>query len=409
MEKVKTKRFIVATAVLVFLVTFGLGLLVGRCIITGDISDAINHGLGKSYNILVMGIDVQQAEANSRSDTMILVSIDKKSQDIAMVWIPRDTRVEVGKDRYAKINSINYLDGPEAAARAVSDLLDLKVNYYVTTDFGGFVKIIDILGGVHIDVPADMYHYDPDPVLAIQLSKGPQVLNGQDALRFVRYRDRPTADIGRTGRQQQFIKALAEEMFSTKTILKLPQLVPEIIKHVHTNIPMKDMLYLADVAREFEQGKIITQTLPGYPYTEPRTGASYWIADEDIAQGIVKDLLAGKEFAVAQDPPQAYTRVKTDAVGEAEAASEELVEEEAMTGDGEEENIDRQDEELTSPGEDGNIEPQEDELTEGENETASPEPGLLPEDVEAEPEIIINDSRELPEDLTDDTLPVTVQ
>ncbi|MDD3894973.1 MAG: LCP family protein, partial [Syntrophomonadaceae bacterium] len=313
MKRMKGKGFTIAAATVVFLVTFGLGLIAGGIIKTGGINDTLSLSLGKSYNILVMGIDAQNAEENSRSDTMILVSIDKKSKDIAMVWIPRDTRVETGNNRYNKINSINYVEGPEAAMQAVGELLDLKVDYYVTTNFGGFAKIIDILGGVHIDVPSDMKHYDPDPDLAINLSKGSQVLNGQDALRFVRYRGGPTADIGRTGRQQQFIKALADEMFSTKAVLKLPKLLPEIIENVHTNIPMKDMLYLAKTAKDFEQGNIITQTLPGYPYTEPKSGASYWIADEDIAHGIIKDLLAGKEFEVAQDPPQqTYSQVKTD-------------------------------------------------------------------------------------------------
>ncbi len=385
MGRVKTKRFTAATAVIVFMITFGLGLLAGGIIKTGSISDTLSFGLGKSYNILVMGIDAQKAEENSRSDTMILVSIDKKSKDIAMVWIPRDTRVKNSKNHYEKINSINFVEGPEAATQAVSDLLDLKVDYYVTTNFGGFAKIIDILGGVHIDVPSAMHHYDPDPDLAIDLAKGPQILDGQDALRFVRYRGGPTADIGRTGRQQQFIKALANEMFSTKAVLKLPQLVPEILKNVHTNIPMKDMLYLADAAKDFEKGKIVTQTLPGYPYTDPNTGASYWVADEDIASGIVKDLLAGQAFDVAQDPPQSYTQVKNNAVSEPEGEEEPVTEGEE-TGEEDGENADLQDDELTG----------------GENEEGSMD------NAEEGPEIVITDPSELPSDLIDETVPVTV-
>ncbi|HNX28951.1 MAG TPA: LCP family protein [Syntrophomonadaceae bacterium] len=389
MKRMKGKGFNIAAAAVVFLVTFGLGLIAGGIIKTGGISDTLSLGLGKSYNILVMGIDAQNAEENSRSDTMILVSIDKKSKDIAMVWIPRDTRVETGNNRYNKINSVNYLEGPEAAMQAVGELLDLKVDYYVTTNFGGFAKIIDILGGVNIDVPSDMKHYDPDPDLAINLSKGSQVLNGQDALRFVRYRGGPTADIGRTGRQQQFIKALADEMFSTKAVLKLPQLLPEIIKNVHTNIPMKDMLYLAETAKDFDQGKIITQTLPGYSYTDPNSGASYWVADEDIANGIVKDLLAGKEFEVAQDPPQqTYTQVKTDTGSETDTEQTEPSAEGEIIGEANEETTDNQN----------------GELTETEDQGATSELGY---DAEDEPEIIITDPSELPTDLAEETVPVT--
>lgn len=383
MSSLKNNSILAAKMALVFLVTFGLGLLLGSIIKTGGISDTLNLSLGKSYNILVMGVDTKSPEENSRSDTMILVSIDKKSKDIAMVWIPRDTRVETGKNRYEKINSINYIEGPEVAAEAVGKLLDLNVDYYMTTNFGGFAKIIDILGGVHIEVPSNMQHYDPDPDLNINLSKGPQVLNGQDALRFVRYRGGPTADIGRTGRQQQFIKALAGEMFSTKAVLKLPQLLPEIVKNVHTNIPMKDMLYLAEVARDFNQDKILTQTLPGYPFTDPNNGASYWVADEDIARGLVKDLLAGKEYDVAQDPPrQAAPQVKAAVPEEnTEQIDETQGQDDSDAGS---EEIQEETEEATVPGEPG-------------------EPGEPEETDINDPDVIITDPNELPSDLVEET------
>lgn len=378
MSSLKKNSILAAKMALVFLVTFGLGLLLGSIIKTGGISDTLSFSLGKSYNILVMGVDTKSPEENSRSDTMILVSIDKKSKDIAMVWIPRDTRVETGKNRYEKINSINYIDGPEAAAEAVGKLLDLNVDYYMTTNFGGFAKIIDILGGVHIEVPSNMQHYDPDPDLSINLSKGLQVLNGQDALRFVRYRGGPTADIGRTGRQQQFIKALASEMFSTKAVLKLPQLLPEIVKNINTNIPMKDMLYLAEVARDFNQDKILTQTLPGYPFTDPNNGASYWVADEDIARGIVKDLFTGQEFDVAQDPPQsAAPQVKA-------AIPEEIPEQVNETED--QDNPTEGSEVIQEQNEEDTVPPE--------------EPGET--DIN-DPDVIITDPNELPSDLVEET------
>ena len=331
MGKFKIKGTTAAAALFIFFITFGLGLWAGSLFKAGGISEVLKINPGKSYNILVMGIDAQKGEKNSRSDTMILVSMDKKSKKTVMVWIPRDTRVEIGQGRYDKINSINYIKGPEAAMEEVGKLLGLKIDYYVTTNFGGFAEIIDILGGIHIDVPYAMNHYDPNPALAINLSKGPQILNGQNALGFVRYRGGPTADIGRTARQQQFIKALADGMFSTKAILKLPQLMPEIIENVKTNIPVKEMLSLADAAKAFDPEQLITQTLPGYSSSDPKTGASYWIVDEKIASGIVNDLLAGKNFDVAQDPPPSYNRVKNEVpdetIDDAEADGEEVREE----------------------------------------------------------------------------------
>ncbi|SHH05157.1 transcriptional attenuator, LytR family [Thermosyntropha lipolytica DSM 11003] len=260
--------------------------------------------LGKNrVNVLIMGIDARKTELNSRSDTMILASIDKQSRRAVLIWIPRDTRIEVKPGVSAKINSVNLLKGPEAACRTVGELLNCEVKYYVIVNFTGFARIIDALGGVKIDVETDMYHYDPDPALSINLSQGEQVLSGQEALGYVRYRGGPTADIGRTARQQKFIKALAEQMFSGGNILKLPGLVPELMENVRTNIPLREAMRMAKMAKSFDPANIVTQTLPGYSFTDPKTGASYWEADREIAKGIIDDLFNGKTYEVAKDPP----------------------------------------------------------------------------------------------------------
>jgi len=259
---------------------------------------------GKPINILFMGIDARDAKSNSRSDTMILTSIDPNTQKTAMVSIPRDTRIKNSSGHDDKINSINLLDGPEAACKEVGKLLDVKVDYYVITNFAGFGEIVDALGGVHINVESTMYHADPlNPELAINLSKGYQYLNGKQALAYVRYRGGATADIGRTENQQKFIKALAAEMLKSKTILKLPELIPQINKNVRTNLPLKDMIYLANMAQKFDMTNINAQTLPGYFLHDNITGASYWEADQKVAKVLVASLLKGETFKVVGDTP----------------------------------------------------------------------------------------------------------
>lgn len=287
--------------ILVFAGFFLIGNLLSGYLFNPSVAYRVERG--KPVNLLIMGIDARNAEENSRSDTMIAASIDRKTRQVVMVWIPRDTRVEVASNRYDKINSVNALKGPEEACKAAGKLLGTRIDYYVVTNFSGFEKIIDILGGVDIEVDSAMNHYDPNPKLSINLAKGKQHLNGAQALSYVRYRGGPTADIGRTVRQQKFVNALAREMFKTRTITKLPQLVPEISQHIRTNIPASDLLFMVEVARQFDAAGIITQTLPGYPFTDPKSGASYWEADRKIAQGILDDLFAGKTYNVAQDPP----------------------------------------------------------------------------------------------------------
>lgn len=299
-----SKKGMVFLVLMVYLVTFGMGAFLGKGFQNGfmvtSMQDLVVSG---RLNILFMGIDARSSEENSRSDTIILASIDKKTKKAVMVWIPRDTRVEVSPGHYDKINSVNYVQGPEKACQVVGKLLDIKVKHYVVTNFDGFAEIVDILGGVHIDVESNMYHADPDPRLRINLSKGPQLLNGDDALRYVRYRGGPTADIGRTQRQAKFIRALADEMIKTSTIVKLPQLLPKLMENVHTNLPVKEMGTLANIARHFSTDSIITQTLPGYSYTDPGNGASYWKADEEKTPGMIDALFTGESYEVMEDPP----------------------------------------------------------------------------------------------------------
>ncbi len=327
---------IIATLAVVFLVTFGGGILIGKIAGIGTFNESIEKKAtkGKTVNILVMGIDARSATENSRSDTMILISIDRKTNKIAMLWIPRDTRVEVGINRYDKANSVNYIKGPEEACNVVGKLLGTKVNYYAIANFYGFEEIINLLGGVTIDVESNMNHPDPNPKLNINLAKGVQELNGKQALDYVRYRGGPTADIGRTGRQQKFIKAVTKEFLKPKNIVKLPKLVPQVFEHVNTNIPLDDMLYMVSLAKEFSSDSVITQTLPGYSFTDPKNGASYWQADKEITKTILADLLEGKTYDVAQDPPNWVQPAPT-------IYAEPDEEEELDSAEGNEDEIDR--------------------------------------------------------------------
>lgn len=254
---------------------------------------------GEPVNILLLGIDARPGETNTRTDTMILACVDPKLQKVALISIPRDSRVEIPGSGDNKINSANVVGGPKAACRAVEKLLDTKVDYYVLTNFNGFSKMVDILGGVTIDVEKDMKYLAE----GINLKKGVQHLNGKDALAYVRYRGDALGDIARTERQQKFLKAFAEELFKTKTIVKIPALLPEIKKNVETNMGTKTMLELTKLALKFSPDDLVAQTLPGYFYDDPNTGASYWIVDKNKSKELIANLMDGRKVAVIQESP----------------------------------------------------------------------------------------------------------
>lgn len=300
-KKVLRNRSKILALIVLFGIAFGVGCALPQLSRIWADEEAGGPAIekGEPVNILVLGIDARPEEKMTRSDTMMLVHAEPETGKVVVISIPRDTKVRLeGKEN--KINSANAIGGPEAACKAVEKLLDVKVDYYVLTNFKGFEKIIDILGGVTIDVESNMYNrYE-----GINLRKGDnQHLNGKKALGYVRFRDDALGDISRTQRQQKFLKALADEMLQTKTIFKIPALIPELKANVQTNMGTKTMLKLAQEAADFSKENLITQTLPGYFYDDPDTGASYWIVDEKEAKKMIDTLLSGRKVDTIKESP----------------------------------------------------------------------------------------------------------
>ncbi len=243
-------------------------------------------------NFLLLGMDTRPGEKLARTDTMIFVSVDGKTNRMAMLSIPRDTRVEIPGHGYNKINAANVFGGPELASKVVSDLLGVPIDYYVLTNFNGFKDIVDAVGGVDFYVDQDMYYHDPVDGTLINLKEGQQHLDGDKALQFVRYRNYPNGDIERAAQQQRFLKALAQKVLEPATIVKLPKLVPAVNKAVDTNLGLKDMLRLARLAGNFSNAEIVTQTLPGQ--FENIDGISYWHVEPAMAHQAVLALFEGE-------------------------------------------------------------------------------------------------------------------
>jgi len=250
--------------------------------------------IGQRLNVLLLGIDAREGETNTRTDTIILASVDPKTKQMSLLSIPRDTRVYIPKHGYDRINSAAVYGGPEMTMEVVSDLLGIPLKYYVLVDFNGFKNIVDTLGGVTLEVEQDMYHYDPTDNYAyhIDLKKGLQRLDGDKALQYVRYRGYAMGDIDRTAHQQKFLIALGKEVLQPSTILKLPSLVPTINKYVKTNLSLSDMMKLASAAKSMEDGTFVAQTLPGRPVDID--GISYWGVDPAEAKQMVAKLFKGE-------------------------------------------------------------------------------------------------------------------
>ncbi len=257
----------------------------------------------ESFTVLLLGTDARPGEKVGRTDSIIVANVDGEKKRIALLSIPRDTRVEIPGHGTDKINAAAVYGGPALTCETVSNLIGMPVQYYALARWEGFKNIVDVLGGVTIDVERNMYHYDSSDgrQYAINLRKGVQRLDGDKALQYVRFRGDALGDIGRTERQLKFLKALAGEVMQPVTLVKLPRLVPEINKSVETNMGFKQMLALARAARYFDQAEIVTQTLPGR-FLDLR-GVSYWYVDPAQAHEVALALFEeGRVTEVVQGP-----------------------------------------------------------------------------------------------------------
>lgn len=248
---------------------------------------------------LLMGVDSNDVSksSGSRTDTIILCKVDKSTGKISMLSIPRDTRVRIrGKENEDKINHAHVYGGPELVVKAVKDLLGIDLEYYVKVDYSIVREFVDLIGGVEVDVPMDMKYSDPtaDPPLYINLKKGTQVLDGDKALQFLRFRKGyADQDLGRIQAQQQFIKAAIKQALSVDNIGKIPQMIKSYYDNVETNIPLDLILKFAVNAKNYDVNNIQAATLPGEPaYIN---GVSYYIYDDEETAVLLKQLFEGEE------------------------------------------------------------------------------------------------------------------
>lgn len=243
----------------------------------------------KTINILLLGLDEGDLENRAgpkRSDTMMVASINPVDKTINMLSIPRDSKVSIpGRSGYDKITHAFFYGGPKLAVRTVEDNFHIPINYYTVIDWKAFIEVIDILGGVDINVEHDMDYEDPYENLYIHLSKGYQHLNGEQAGQYVRFRHDELGDIGRVQRQEVFLKALNSQLFKTGTILKLPALITTISHYLQTDINTATLVKIANVLKDMRTDSIHTEMIPGDFATID--DISYWVPDMARTQNIV--------------------------------------------------------------------------------------------------------------------------
>lgn len=240
-----------------------------------------NNDECEPINLLIIGLDDEEV----RSDVIMLLNYSPALGRINILSVARDTRVRV-RGRIEKINALVGMGGEELVIKAMEQITSLPVKYYITLNFEGFRKIIDTLGGVEVNVPIDMVYDDPTQDLHINLKKGRQLLDGEKAEQFVRYRkgNNPDegyidGDIGRNRAQQQLIRELIDQKIKFRYLSKADEIYNILRRYMKTNIKFSDVAYYLKYLPRLDYNKVRTFTAPGY--SKQINGVWYFICDQD--------------------------------------------------------------------------------------------------------------------------------
>lgn len=251
-------------------------------------------------NILLLGGDSRGLKPNEipRSDSVMVASIDPVTKKSTLFSILRDTYVKIpgyGSDR---INAAIAVGGPNLAMKTVSDLMGIPIQYYVYTDFKGFIALVDAIGGIDIDVEKNMKYSDSedDHEYDIDLKKGMQHLDGKMALQYVRFRHDAMSDFARTERQRKFMKTLAEKLQTTTSLIKLPRILQKIDPYIETNLTVAQMIRLGGLGFELRTEGLASQQVPPAELLEERKvgGADVISVNPDKLKRYVQQLFDGK-------------------------------------------------------------------------------------------------------------------
>jgi LCP family protein required for cell wall assembly len=232
----------------------------------------------RRFTILLLGSD-NDLKFNADAvltQSMILVSVDPSTHQVAMVSIPRDFWVPIPTYGDQKIDVAYEVGGIALSRRTVEELFGIHVDYYAWVGLNGLVKVIDSLGGVDVTVlhpvldetyPDDLNGTDPYAFFRLYIPAGPQHLDGTTALEYVRSRHGDLqSDFGRSARQQQVLLAIKDRVADPSTLEHIPELAATLNTSVKTDLTLPQVLQLATMARGISSGQIHQQILAAPQY-----------------------------------------------------------------------------------------------------------------------------------------------
>lgn len=296
----------------------GLGLLAAGAIYLSTVS----------VNILVLGTD--DVDYAKHTDTIMLLHWQPLMHRLALLSVPRDTLIRLPKRGPMKINAV-YAYGSAVGTRdyalamtraAVEGLLGAKIHYTVHLRYTNFIQVVDALGGVPLYVDKAMHYQDQAGGVNIQLEPGYQLLDGRQALDYVRFRQDREGDLGRIRRQQNFMKAFVGQLIRFSQLPRTVRAFVIVMRQVETNLTWPVATFLAWELKAAAGGSWRQAILPGRAvYIE---GRSYWESDPVEVRRVMAELGTLPKRRVSPAPQPTPAPVATPlAAGPAAVETEE--------------------------------------------------------------------------------------
>lgn len=208
---------------------------------------------GERFTLLLVGLDRRHPSENSRSDVIMLLSIERKTRSLSLLSIPRDLWVRVPNYGWYRINAAYFFgeyyeaNGGELARKTVESVFGVPVHAVAAVDFTGFTALVNAFGGVDVTVAKTLIDNQYPTVdygyTRIVIPAGPQHMDGETALIYARTRH-PDNDFKRMGRQQNLITSARAELFSDDMILLFPVLLQRFNEIVQTDLTLTEQLIL---------------------------------------------------------------------------------------------------------------------------------------------------------------------
>ena len=260
-----------------------------------DTKDAIRDlkNSNEKFQVLLIGVDSlnNRRSDNTRSDVMMLLDVDGEKKRVSLVSIPRDSRVDIPEHGKTKINHAYAYGKADLALETVNKTFGLNVPYYIVVDYEFVKEVVDIVGGIEVNVPIDMDYEDPtaDPPLSIHLKQGLQTLNGDEAMQFLRFRKGyKNADLDRVKAQQAFMSAFIGKLKSSKGILHGPQLLVSYVDNTTSNMPLSKVSRMGLTTLSVGRDNFESSTIPGTPTMIDHI--SYYKVDHDATEALFKKM-----------------------------------------------------------------------------------------------------------------------